>query len=121
MIQLEQIQRLQERVLAAVQKIDALQQENTQLRERAELAEQRADQLQQQLDTHNSQYAQIEEGIMHALSHLDSLEDAVAQVASPIQSGGHNEGIVSDTPEHDYEEEEDAESAPTSEAELDIF
>ena len=131
MIQLEQIQRLQERVIAAVHKIDALQHENGQLRTRTEQAEQRAAELQQQLDSHNTQYAQIEEGILHALAHLDTLEDAVSHVTAPVQSGGIEEGTVSDpepqaeiqnTDDHEYDShDEPVEQQDTPEAELDIF
>ncbi|GAB6090310.1 cell division protein ZapB [Spirochaeta dissipatitropha] len=109
MIQLEQIQRLQERVLAAVKKIDTLQQENSRMQERAEMAENRAAELQDQIDAHSTKYAQIEEGILHALSHLDSLEDAVAQASKPVQAGGAEEGIV-------IEEEADQTDPPAAEA-----
>ncbi|THB65080.1 MAG: cell division protein ZapB, partial [Spirochaetaceae bacterium] len=84
MIQLEQIQRLQERVLAAVHKIDQLQQENRELRAKAASAEQRAADYREKLEAHAAQYSQIEEGIIHALEHLDALEDAAVQKASSM-------------------------------------
>ncbi len=83
MIQLEQIQRLQERVLLAVKRIDQLQKENTELKKQVEQAKDIANEYRGKLESHTEQYSKIEEGILHALDHLDNLEDSVAQQASP--------------------------------------
>lgn len=83
MISLEQIQKLEARVHAAVGRIKQLTEENTGLSEKLDSYERRVNELQELVAAFKSDQDAIERGIVAALAHLDELEDTVSE---PIPS-----------------------------------
>lgn len=83
MISLEQIKKLEERVLAAVERIRALSAENATLKTNLTRYEQRIDELEKLVSAFKSEQAEIEAGILSALTQLDSLEDSVTEPGAP--------------------------------------
>ncbi|GMO11741.1 MAG: hypothetical protein Ta2A_20810 [Treponemataceae bacterium] len=83
MISLEQIQTLEAKVETAISKINALTQENDSLKAQLEGYQQEKQQI-----------AQIEQGILHALDRLGSVESTIHGLASA--SGGAESGENAD-------------------------
>lgn len=82
MISLEQIKELQERVLSAVERIRTLSTENATLKANLTRNEERIDELEKLVSAFKSEQAEIEAGIISALSQLDGLEDSVTEPAA---------------------------------------
>jgi len=77
MISLEQIHQLQSKVNRAVERMAELQEENDLLQSKLTGYEHRIVELENFIEEFRSEQKEIEEGIISALTHLDSLEEAV--------------------------------------------
>jgi chromosome segregation ATPase len=130
MISLEQIKQLESKVHGAVARIKTLTSENMTLKKRLEQYEARIGELEELISEFKNDQDEIEQGIVAALSQLDSLEDAVAQQTAP-SSGGEatpSEPVEEDDAESESENVVDdsddtpgADEAGEEEQELDIF
>jgi chromosome segregation ATPase len=141
MINLEQIQRLEARVIKAVELIRTLRAENQSLRRTLDSAQSRMEELEKRVDDFKSDQKDIEECILRAMENLNQLEDEIddreAEASHPEQTdsgeaAGGNEGPRSDeaepaepletTGEAETEQEpEDSGQAGADSGELDIF
>lgn len=133
MITLEQIQKLDEKVTAAVQVIRSLKEENASLQEKLGQYQSRIDELEVLINTFKKDQGKIEQGIINALEQLNELEDAIGEEASEPETAAEETveipGPIAEAPENtEQETEQDAapESAESGEedsedTELDIF
>ena len=133
MITLEQIQKLDQKVQAAVGRISALSRENTELKGKLDEYQKRIGELEVLISTFKQDQTEIEKGILRALEQLDHLEDSVDESAS----NGDQEAVVEQAPVVESADEpekaavaeeaaeptpEPAEAAPDQDdSELDIF
>lgn len=104
MITIEQIQKLDQKVQAAVEKISTLTRENASLKGKLDQYQKRINELEVLIDRFKQDQAQIENGIIRALEQLDKLEDS-----------------VDDTPADSQEEPAEESHAENDDNELDIF
>ena len=142
MISLEQIKQLESKVHGAVARLKTLTSENMTLKKRLEQYEARIGELEELISEFKNDQDEIEQGIVAALSQLDSLEDAVAEqtTSTPVDEETESppqESVQTEDdepvrgPEAESEEstpaeprEDDAESGDEpgeEEQELDIF
>jgi septal ring factor EnvC (AmiA/AmiB activator) len=91
MINLEQIQRLEARVIKAVELIRTLRAENQSLRRTLDSAQSRMEELEKRVDDFKSDQKDIEGCILRALENLNELEDEIddreAEASHPEQTG----------------------------------
>ena len=128
MITIEQIQKLDKKVQAAVSRITALQNDNATLREKLDEYQKRISELEVMIDRFKKDQTEIESGIIRALEQLDHLEDSM-EGEEPTKEEAITPSSVSvekivDSPEPTVVEtapaEEDTSENP-EESELDIF
>lgn len=86
MVSLEQIRQLESKVHGAVARIKGLVTENTTLKGRLSQYEKRITELEELISAFKTDQDEIEQGIVAALSQLDTLEDAVADQTAPASS-----------------------------------
>ena len=77
MITLDQVRLLEQKVENAINKINQLQKENTELKEKCAFLESKANNLNQKVSDFESDQNIIEEGIANVLKRLNSVEDAI--------------------------------------------
>ena len=77
MITIEQIQELDQKVQAAVNRISTLGSENTSLQSKLDEYEKRIAELEVLIDRFKQDQSEIENGIIRALEQLDHLEDSI--------------------------------------------
>lgn len=82
MITIDQIQKLDEKVQAVVERMAALKSENTALKGKLDQYQKRIGELEVMIDRFKQDQTQIEEGIVRALEKLDQLEDSVGETSS---------------------------------------
>lgn len=111
MITIEQIQKLDRKVQAAVEQISALRLENTSLKAKLDQYQKRIGELEVMIDRFKQDQAQIEDGIIRALEQLDRLEDSVEAEHPDIETDR-------DPPQEHLDETDETESKDN---ELDIF
>ncbi len=92
MISLEQIKQLESKVHGAVGRIKTLASENMTLKKRLEQYEARIGELEELISEFKNDQDEIEQGIVAALSQLDSLEDTVAQQTASSSVSGDSAG-----------------------------
>ena len=128
MITIEQIQKLDKKVQAAVSRITALQNDNATLREKLDAYQKRISELEVMIERFKKDQTEIESGIIRALEQLDHLEDSM-EGEEPAEEEAMTPSSVSvekkvDSPDPPVVEtapsEEDASENP-EESELDIF
>ncbi len=123
MISVEQIHKLEAKVLKAVEVIKSLREENSLLKEKLSGYEKRIEELEVFIDSFKQDQTNIEEGIMNALNQLDMLEEIVSESdsdtsitdAQATEEPVKAEDITENTSENTEEEETSLEN------ELDIF
>ena len=111
MITIEQIQKLDRKVQAAVERITGLRRDNASLKSKLDEYQKRIGELEVMIDRFKQDQAQIENGIIRALEQLERLEDS-GEEAPPETSTGDE---VAEEPAADDNEPE------KNEDELDIF
>ena len=120
MISVEQIHKLESKVLKAVDVIKSLREENNLLKEKLSGYEKRIEELEVFIDSFKQDQTTIEEGILNALNQLDLLEDIVS--VSDSDTSLHTEDDQSpaelSAEENSVGEEKET---PSLENELDIF
>lgn len=135
MVSIEQIRKLEQRVHAAVSRIQSLDRDNLTLRSQLAEYEQRLGELQKLVDAFKSDQAEIEAGIVSVLRHLDQLEDRVSEPQTPEgETGNESPGTAEagepspassapDTPEEAEvsTDKEELDGEEDEEPELDIF
>lgn len=135
MITLEQIQKLDEKVTAAVQVIRNLKEENASLQEKLDQYQGRIDELEVLINTFKKDQGKIEQGIINALEQLNELEDAIAEEAAEPETAAEEKAEIpnptEEAPENiEQETEQRQDAAPESaesgdedseDTELDIF
>lgn len=138
MISLEQIRLLQDKVKAAVTRIDELKNENDNLKRNLETHLGRIEELEDLINDFKNAQTEIEQGIVSALNQLDQIEDDVVKdsVKTEPQSTTETEPRPAgeeisireelpsqgmDTSENDIDEPSVAEDSDNSTNELDIF
>jgi len=77
MITIEQIQKLDQKVQAAVRRITALSTENSSLKGKLESYQKRISELEVLIERFKKDQSEIESGILKALEQLDRLEDSI--------------------------------------------
>ena len=77
MITLDQVRLLEQKVENAINKINQLQKENTELKEKCAFLESKANNLNQKVSDFESDQNIIEEGIANVLKRLNSVEDVI--------------------------------------------
>ena len=110
MITIEQIQKLDRKVQAVVERMGALKSENISLKGKLDQYQKRIGELEVMIDRFKQDQAQIEEGIVRALEKLDELEDTAEGTPSGPPA-----------PEESSEEASPEENGAESGNELDIF
>jgi hypothetical protein len=105
MITLEQIKDLEDKIHKAVVALDKSRRENEELKREVGLQNSKIKELSAILDQYRSEQSEIEQGIISALEHLDSLEDAVSGVNATKPAA------VPETEENIYENDSLEESA----------
>ena len=104
MITLEQIQKLDEKVTAAVQVIRSLKEENASLQEKLGQYQSRIDELEVLINTFKKDQGKIEQGIINALEQLNELEDAIGEEASEPETAAEETveipGPIAEAPEN---------------------
>jgi len=108
MISLEQIKQLQEKVNRAVSRMSALQEENNILYEKLDACEKRVTELEAFIEDFRTEQRDIEEGIISALTHLDTLEKAVSTAGHETVSVQDATASSKDLPEKQEEPEDEA-------------
>lgn len=132
MISVEQIQKLEAKVLQAVEVIKSLREENSLLKGKLSGYEKRIEELEILIDSFKQDQTNIEEGIINALNQLDLLEDIVSESDSEksedlpsddVDATGNEpqEEAVSVTEDSEEETGIRIEESPAAENELDIF
>lgn len=138
MITIEQIQELDQKVQAAVQRISTLKGENTSLQSKLGEYEKRIAELEILIDRFKQDQSEIENGIIRALEQLDHLEDSIddsptADSDDPVTDAPSEEVAEADTPGTDesVDEKPPADESPDAsmtdgaaeqdENQLDIF
>ena len=111
MITVDQINKLDQKVQAAVGQIGSLKQENTSLKTKLDEYQKRIGELEVMIDRIKQDQQEIEDGILRALEKLDHLEDS-SQEAAPQPK-------ADDAPARDAPVEETAQEQDGNE--LDIF
>jgi len=96
MLSLEQIRSLENKVTKAVKLLETYREENRLLKSRLSQYEARIEELEFMIEEFKEDQSEIEQGIISALNHLDSLEDAV---------GGLKQGVIAETKESPKAEE----------------
>ncbi|RKX92365.1 MAG: cell division protein ZapB [Spirochaetes bacterium] len=122
MISVEQIHKLESKVLKAVDVIKSLREENNLLKEKLSGYEKRIEELEVFIDSFKQDQTTIEEGILNALNQLDLLEDIVS--VSDSDTSLHTEDDQSPaelSAEENSVGEEKEKETPSLENELDIF
>ena len=122
MISVEQIHKLESKVLKAVDVIKSLREENDLLKEKLSGYEKRIEELEVFIDSFKQDQTTIEEGILNALNQLDLLEDIVS--VSDSDTSLHTEDDQSPaelSAEENSVGEEKEKETPSLENELDIF
>ncbi len=126
MISLEQIRSLESKVYKTVELMSVLQAENKLLKNSISKYEVRIEELEYMIEEFKDEQTEIEKGIISALTHLDSLEDAVgglkqptlpasgfvetAHISEPAQSGSD---FVEDNYQNNYQESEELPQSTT--------
>src|SRR6056297_2136094 len=77
MLNLEQIRQLEEKVHLAVERIQSLQAENSELKEQINQGKQRIEELETEAKRRQTEQERIEAGVVNALSQLERLEEEV--------------------------------------------
>ncbi len=132
MISVEQIQKLEAKVLQAVEVIKSLREENSLLKGKLSGYEKRIEELEILIDSFKQDQTNIEEGIINALNQLDLLEDIVSESDSEksedlpsddvdVTGNEPQEEAVSVTEDSEEETGIRIEESPAAENELDIF
>lgn len=83
MLSLEQIRSLESKVTKAVTLLASFQEENKILKSRLAQYETRIEELEFMIEEFKEEQGEIEQGIISALEHLDTLENAVGGLAQP--------------------------------------
>ena len=117
MISVEQIHKLEARVLKAVEVIKSLREENSLLKEKLSGYEKRIEELEVFIDSFKQDQTNIEEGIINALNQLDMLEEIVSATPASAEEAKEEEKEEAVAAEAETAEEEE----PSPENELDIF
>ena len=116
MITIDQIQKLDRKVQAAVRLIGSLREENNSLKSKLDAYQKRIGELEVLIDQFKKDQIEIEDGIVSALAQLDQLEDSLedsdsAQLESKMPEKKEIENADQQTSENDAADEN----------ELDIF
>ena len=112
MITLDQIRKLDDKVQAAVRRIRELITENGALEKRLGQYERRIEELEVLIKTFKEDQAEIEKGIVNALSQLDHLEDDLSEKIVPAATGTVDEQNESPAKIDDTVREQDPETSP---------
>ena len=112
MITLDQIRKLDDKVQAAVRRIRELKTENGALEKRLGQYERRIEELEVLIKTFKEDQAEIEKGIVNALSQLDHLEDDLSDRIVPAASGPAAKRKESPVKIDDTVREQDPELSP---------
>ena len=94
MINLDQIQSLEQKVIKAVALIKRLREENTALRSRLENTEPKIRELETIVHTYKKDQSAIEKGILGVLSKLDKLEDEVSDPGETTPEQGSAKTVL---------------------------
>jgi FtsZ-binding cell division protein ZapB len=123
MITLDQIKKLDARVKAALERITALKEENSQLKVRLSEYERRIEELDIHVSRFKKEQGEIEAGIISVLAKLDSLEDDIEKKTpdeAPAADKAPHE-VLPDTDSEEAEEDLGAEIPAPGKDQLDIF
>jgi FtsZ-binding cell division protein ZapB len=123
MITLDQIKKLDARVKAALERITALKEENSQLKVRLSEYERRIEELDIHVSRFKKEQGEIEAGIISVLAKLDSLEDDIEK-KTPAEAPSADKApqeALSDTDSEEAEEDLGAEIPAPGKDQLDIF
>ncbi len=85
MISVEQIHRLESKVLQAVEVIKSLREENALLKNKLSGYEKRIEEMEILIDSFKKDQNNIEEGIINALNQLDVLEDIISEPSGEVR------------------------------------
>ncbi len=122
MISVEQIHKLESKVLKAVDVIKSLREENDLLKEKLSGYEKRIEELEVFIDSFKQDQTTIEEGILNALNQLDLLEDIVSVSGSDTSLHSKDDQSPAElSAEENSVGEEKEKEIPSLENELDIF
>ncbi len=97
MLTLEQIQRLEEKAIKAVELIKALREENRLLKSELESANNRVEELEQIISDYRNSQVEIEEGIIKAIRQLEDLDSISEEVSAPATEKNEYSSISGDS------------------------
>jgi chromosome segregation ATPase len=87
MITLEQVKQLEKKVVRAIDYVERISRENSQLQGKLDSYQNRIDELEVLIRKFREDQGRIEEGILSALERLNKFEDAIEKSIAPPESG----------------------------------
>jgi hypothetical protein len=91
MVTLEQVKLLETKVIRAVEYVERLSRENSQLEGKVDSYQKRINDLEVLIQKFKEDQGRIEEGILSSLERLNKFEDAIEKIAAPPQRSGARE------------------------------
>jgi hypothetical protein len=98
MVTLEQVKLLEAKVIRAVEYVERLSRENSQLEGKVDSYQKRINDLEVLIQKFKEDQGRIEEGILSSLERLNKFEDAIEKIAAAPQRSGAREAAPRDPP-----------------------